>query len=627
MGVGSAVVDVASRSERRPLHWGRLIQIACAGFALLVAASDILILLFILHAAPGVGDIGRERTLTGLGSSPKPGHVFLNTVLPGSPLDRAGVKTGDLVAFDRPYDGMRYPHAGELIGLTLDRDGRSVHLDVAAAPVFGAPFAHQQVDQEVVSNISMLVPALLGVFVVLRSRGKISTVLFGMLLAVFGGNPALVSLLPVSLFAAGYLTYYVLVAFAYASIIAFGMTWGRPQEHRLSMVDWAVLGTSLALILPMTVSGGLRILTYQPRYTALAIGAPGLFITVGLVIVFCIYLAIGRAASPPQERSRQNMLLAGLGLYVLALVFWRVPATVDESLHLSSRATNYIYALTAGIAAPVLLTYAVLKHRVIDLGFVVNRTLVYGVASAILLAAFALTEWAVDRFVPIEGRGKNVLFDAVLAVCVYLAYHRVERFVERTIQSLFFRRWQDAEANLRRFVRAAPFIEKTETLTRSFVEAVTAFADGATAGLYFRSGEGAYQCADVGADTLPAEIDPDDSTLIALRADPQPLEPSEIGSSVDAAVIAPIVIRNTLTGVLVLGPKLSGQAYRPDEIELIGWATRQVGHDLHALRVEGLERTATVQKRRMAQIQARNHELRLALAQRRTEPAGLAPGH
>jgi hypothetical protein len=47
--------------------------------------------------------------------------------------------------------------------------------------------------------------------------------------------------------------------------------------------------------------------------------------------------------------------------------------------------------------------------------------------------------------------------------------------------------------------------------------------------------------------------------------------------------------RNEVIGVAVLGAKPSGRGWRPDEIELIDWATRQVGLDLHALTVEQLE--------------------------------------
>ena len=55
-----------------------------------------------------------------------------------------------------------------------------------------------------------------------------------------------------------------------------------------------------------------------------------------------------------------------------------------------------------------------------------------------------------------------------------------------------------------------------------------------------------------------------------------------------AALAAPMVNRNEVTGVALLGLKPSSLEYRPDEIELIGWATRQVGLELHALKVEQL---------------------------------------
>ena len=47
--------------------------------------------------------------------------------------------------------------------------------------------------------------------------------------------------------------------------------------------------------------------------------------------------------------------------------------------------------------------------------------------------------------------------------------------------------------------------------------------------------------------------------------------------------------RSEVIGFAMLGAKLSGEQFRPDEIELIGTATRQVGQDLHALKVEQLE--------------------------------------
>ena len=51
-----------------------------------------------------------------------------------------------------------------------------------------------------------------------------------------------------------------------------------------------------------------------------------------------------------------------------------------------------------------------------------------------------------------------------------------------------------------------------------------------------------------------------------------------------------MINRNEVVSVVLLGRKANGLSYRPDETQLIDWASRQVGLDLYALKVEQLER-------------------------------------
>ena len=44
-----------------------------------------------------------------------------------------------------------------------------------------------------------------------------------------------------------------------------------------------------------------------------------------------------------------------------------------------------------------------------------------------------------------------------------------------------------------------------------------------------------------------------------------------------------------LAGLALIGCKENGADYRPDEIELLGWATHQVGLDLQAMHASELE--------------------------------------
>jgi hypothetical protein len=64
-----------------------------------------------------------------------------------------------------------------------------------------------------------------------------------------------------------------------------------------------------------------------------------------------------------------------------------------------------------------------------------------------------------------------------------------------------------------------------------------------------------------------------------------------------------MVARNDVVGIVLLGAKLSGLDFRPDEIELIGWAARQIGLDLQTLKVEQLEAERAELKRSTAEME------------------------
>jgi GAF domain-containing protein len=288
---------------------------------------------------------------------------------------------------------------------------------------------------------------------------------------------------------------------------------------------------------------------------------------------------------------------------MLTTVFWYLPREIDQFLHLDDNAVLYIYVLMVGIVSPALLTYVILHHRVFDLGFVINRTLVYGVVSAILLGAFGLMEWAADHFVPIAGRGKNVLFDAVLAVVVYLTFNRLEHFVKQTVESLFFRSWQHQEEALRRFVREAAFFTRSKTLLDASIAALNTFAEGAGVAVYMTDENRTFARIAGRLGSAPDMLDPDDPTLVRLRAERQPVGLSATQSHLQAAIAVPMVTRNDVVGIVLLGAKPSGLDFRPDEIELIGWATHQIGLDLQTLKVEQLEVERAELKRSAAELE------------------------
>src|SRR5262249_35946910 len=85
-----------------------------------------------------------------------------------------------------------------------------------------------------------------------------------------------------------------------------------------------------------------------------------------------------------------------------------------------------LVALAAAIfvaVGTITLTYAVLRHRVIDVGFVISRTLVFAVFTGLLLVLFGLVEWLVDHLIHFKQREGSALLDALIAVTIFLMFH------------------------------------------------------------------------------------------------------------------------------------------------------------------------------------------------------------
>ena len=562
---------------------GWLIQVLCLAFAVFVLSADVGYTLWDAGLEPRAGALGASFE----GSARNGGFVRVANIKPGGALAREGVVAGDRVAFDRPYDAFRYLQAGEPVAFTLVHAGRTSRRRIAVPP--REPVEARDTFYGVIMDVANPVCALFGAFIIWRSRRQATILLLGMVLVAFGLTwsipPFWLSApagYPFALAITKFISYWAVPVLFYAFALRFHKdcggvtkTWGWALFWLYGAAQLAITGliaVDLAQGLAFQVVGGDKI-------------AVGLGSDLGLAACLA-YLFLGWRRSSAGVRQRYALMLVGAASLVLAQIAGNFvsPGASDPAEALASLANSIL----AGVIGPCLLAYAILRHRVFDLGFAVNRTLVYGLVSAILLAAFGLIEWAVDHLVPIRGREQNALIDAAIAVGVFLAFHRVRDFVEHVIEGLFFRRWQKAEAQLRRFVKEAAFATRAETLTRGFASALGDYADGADAAIYLIDKDGGYRRTGGDLAGVDEALDPDDPALMAIRAEPKALAPGEAGSAMKAALAAPMVNRNEVTGVALLGLKPSSLEYRPDEIELIGWATRQVGLELHALKVEQL---------------------------------------
>jgi hypothetical protein len=580
-----------SASPRADKPRGRLwiAQVICLIYAAFVMVENVQEIAWGAYHTPGAGTLGGSFS-----AGDMTGVSVIGAVSPGGGLAKAGVAAGDKIKFDQGIDARRHLRENERVGLTVHRAGQSRHVMVIAGPRNSEALSTQDW-LALVYNLATTTAALVAAFIIWRGGASATTLLLGMGILTYGlitPEPELlvssVGVYPLATWVGGLNLDVIPILF-----YAFALRFYEDCVGPLKRSAWIVLGIYAGIQMMFGFLFGYAAYT-NTTLPIVGSGAEASTIVSYAGFLVCFgYLIVGWRRSHAKVQQRYALMLVATAAIIVSQALdtlgamlagmHNAPLTVFDDVHL------VLNSLLTGVVASGLFTYSILRHRVFDLGFAVNRTLVYGVVSALLLTAFGAIEWAVDHFVPIDGREKNALVDAAIAVGVFLTFHRVRDLVEHAIEGLFFRRWQKAERDLRRFVREAPFITEAQPLMVATLQALGAYAEGAPCAIYMADGA-AFTLAAGKIEGAPDLLAINAGLLVRVRAD---LKAFEVEDGAFAhSLVAPMANRNEVAGICVIAPKPSGLAWRPDEVDLVGWAAAQVGLDLHALQVERLTAVA-----------------------------------
>lgn len=540
--------------------------------------------------------------------------AVVQTVEPGSNAAALGIRPGDRLRSDEPFTFRKIPLAGETLRFVRISPGPAKPLQFVAPRADPPPMAVSHLLDRVIDDAVRIALGLGGLFILWRGSKRRSGFLLGLAFLSMSAFPP--PWLPfgryssyfwdVGVFSLFYLEFGLLLPlFAIAFLAEAGV---RPPGWARALF-WAGIGLTLfcygfvVALPPGVFSGATYALANQVRVP----------MTEGLFILTMAILAVGWRRGTAGSRHRFAMLLLAIGLIFLSNILFVI---FDSLARTNPRLLTYSASICR-ILGSLLFAYAALRHKVVDLGFTVNRTLVYGGVSAILLAAFGLVEWGLHQLLELEGWQGSALLSAVLAVAIVLGFHPVRHFVEHYVSSIFFRPWRDKERALRRFVDEGGFFTDPGRLAAAFAGALEQYS-GARCCVYRRTDEGVFVCA---AGTMPP-AHADDAVAVTLRAQGKVCEIEHGASIIDGALAFPMIHCHDLEGFAVLGRKPGGEQFRPDEVDLVEWATRQIGQDLYGLAVGQLRAERDARDREIAVLTGRNADLQLALANR-SAPARL----
>ena len=527
----------------------------------------------------------------------------VDEIVDGLPADRAGLRADDeiLAVNGHPLDKLiDYDTAaedferGKPIDLVVRRGGATMSLTVEP----GVDFPLFQFTLDTLALVGYLGLALLALF---QGPGDVRARLLFLFAAAVSlelalpyesiGNPALV-LVALS-------AYYLLTGIEMAlelhlaSVIPRRYEWleRRPWLVPLYYVVGIGLGAACSLTYLVEEGFGHEIFPwtyFQSDTLLLEVGLPLWALAVPLILA----LQVARAEEP-QGRHQAGLVLAGVtpwAVYVLLLTAFTLQGRTVPDAFLA------VETLTL-LAYPLAVFIAIYRYQLFDIELVVRRGLLYtGVTSALVLFFYAALGAGSAFFSNLVVHGRSVWFISAVTLVLGLLFAPLRRSLQALIDRRFFPERHALRERLVSLAGELPGLGKLPLMGDHLVGRLQTIFAVSSATLLLADPESRLLAP------LATTLDDRDrfAGFLAERDDPaveglaqagRPMPVHQLDElvggagrshlvaglpSLDAAVVAPLLVRAEVIGLLVLGPKESAERFPAEELELLNLLTHHV---------------------------------------------------
>lgn len=274
-------------------------------------------------------------------------------------------------------------------------------------------------------------------------------------------------------------------------------------------------------------------------------------------------------------------ILSGVGLYTVAFI---APPLGIFALPEAVRVALTILALMIGSAS---VAWAIIRYQFLDTRFIVRQSLVFSISSALLLGIYLLLITQASSFLKGLLEVQTPLIDVAFVVLVLVFYQPVKQRVDDLIQRLFLRNKADPGAILESFSQEMTSVFDIDRLKQQMMAALTNF-------MFVERAFFATQHPDTGGyilelSGLPREpFPPDDRFFMEARErvrpaafeefvlDKEQSPMTEVLTRWGCRLVVPIIDRGNLTAILLLGEKVSGYRYGPEDLQLLATLANQL---------------------------------------------------
>ena len=333
----------------------------------------------------------------------------------------------------------------------------------------------------------------------------------------------------------------------------------------------------------------------------------------GVILSLCVALLTETYLTGPVEsRSRLRWVLVGfyIGLacnYIGSVLIYTanvsLPLWLDNAL------------VATAVTLPLTVSYAVVRHRVIEIDFFLSRALVYAIFTTVLVVLFALSDWLFSHV--LADFRLSLVLDGLISIGAAFAFDGAKSFLERTVDRVIFRGRRIAHDRLARASQALRFVKSASTVDDMLVREAHEALDIATLGLFREDGNIYRRVASCGWDGADVDVLPQDDRLItehlsidgALHLSDIPWTRPDLPGGLDRPVLSiPLRSGSTLAAILLCSLKPHGEHLDPEELDWLCQFARSAGAAYDELNTAELRHVADELRLQVTILDARLQE-------------------
>jgi len=292
-----------------------------------------------------------------------------------------------------------------------------------------------------------------------------------------------------------------------------------------------------------------------------------------LCFLSCIHLlALGYYHANVKRRLLYRLIMAGTVLSVLPF-FSYFAAPVGVVLP----PVGYIGSLTL----TAIIAYAISKYQFLDIAVIIKKSIVYSTASAILVGVYVSVIFACQQWFHISrfGSAASLMFMTVFGILIAIVFEPLRSVIQKFVDKRFFKTHYDYREAIKEFSRMVVMILDLDQLLQKTAETIRQTLQLDQVVVFLKNADtNVFEVAAFtgGDESIIANWSfKEESGLVQRLAAAKQSVILDRDQGVAQAVMS-LTIDNKIRGFLVLGEKLSGDVYTPNDIDLLSTLADQL---------------------------------------------------